>query len=89
MNKHLQLEVCEELANRIRVNSLKMAHRAGHNGAHMGSNLCIVDILAAVYGGVLNFDPTEPTWKGRDRFILTKGHGYKGLFAANEAVGVI
>lgn len=89
MNKHLQLEICEELANRIRVNSLKMAHMAGNNGAHMGSNLCIVDILAAVYGGVLNFDPTQPTWKGRDRFILSKGHGSMALFAALEAVGVI
>lgn len=80
---------CEELAKRIRMNSLKMAHLAGSNGAHMGSCLCIVDIVAVLYGGVLNYKPSAPTWKGRDRFILSKGHGSMTLFSALEAVGII
>ncbi len=83
------LKKCEGLAARMRINSLKMAHLAGSNGAHMGSNLCIVDIIAALYGGVLNFKPAEPAWKGRDRFILSKGHGSITLFSALEAVGII
>jgi transketolase len=90
MSNKLELtKKCKDLANRIRINSLKMAHLAGANGAHMGSCLCIVDIVAALYGGVLNFKPTDPTWKGRDRFILSKGHGSMTLFSALEAVGVI
>lgn len=79
----------ERLATRIRLNFLKIAHLSGTNGAHMGSNLSIVEIVAALYGGVLNFRSTEPTWKGRDRFILSKGHGSMTLFAALEANGII
>jgi transketolase len=90
MNAQKQLiKECEDLANRIRINSLKMGYRAGSNGIHMGSCLCIVDIVAAMYGGVLNYRPGDPAWKGRDRFILSKGHGSVALFAALEAVGII
>ena len=84
-----RLKNCEQIASRIRVNSLKMAHQAGSNGAHMGSCLCIVDIIAALYGGVLNFKPDHPTWPGRDRFLLSKGHGSITLFSVLEAVGII
>lgn len=84
-----KIKNCERLAKRMRVNSLKMAHIAGANGAHMGSNLCIVDILAVLYGEVLNFKPEQPTWSARDRFILSKGHGSMTLFSALEAVGII
>jgi len=79
----------EALATRLRINLLKMAHLAGSNGAHMGSCLCIVEIIAVLYSGVLNFKPTNPTWKGRDRFILSKGHGSMTLFSALEASGII
>ncbi|MCE3229482.1 MAG: transketolase, beta subunit [Bacteroidetes bacterium] len=90
MNKKTELiKKCEAIAARMRKNSLKMAHAAGSNGAHMGSCLCIVDIIASVYGGVLNFNPTEPEWKNRDRFILSKGHGSMTLFSALEATGII
>lgn len=89
-NKEMEcLRNCEQLASRIRINSLKIAHLAGSNGAHMGSCLCIVDIIAALYGGVLNFRPTDPGWSGRDRFILSKGHGSITLFSALEATGII
>jgi transketolase len=90
MNKKMEhLKNCERIATRMRLNSLKMAHMAGANGAHMGSCLCIVEILATLYGGVLNFRSAEPTWKGRDRFILSKGHGSMTFFAALEAAGII
>ncbi len=90
MNKKTELiKNCEALATRVRKNLLKMAYSAGSNGAHMGSNLCIVEIVAALYGGVLNFKPAEPAWKGRDRFILSKGHGSITLFSVQEACGII
>jgi transketolase len=90
MNTKMELlKNCEKIATRMRLNSLKMAHLAGPNGAHMGSCLCIVEIMAALYGGVLNFKPAEPTWKSRDRFILSKGHGSMTFFSALEAVGMI
>jgi transketolase len=43
----------------------------------------MVEILVALYfGGVLRHDPAKPTWPERDRFILSKGHGAPGLYAA-------
>jgi transketolase len=73
----------------MRVNSLKMALLAGQNGAHVGGCLCIIEIMATLYGGVLNFKPEDPKWKNRDRFILSKGHGSMAFYAALEASGII
>jgi transketolase len=47
---------------------------------HIGSALGVADILAALYGGVLNIpDPDDPE---RDRFVLSKGHAGLALYAA-------
>ena len=49
------------------------------NVGHIGSSLCIADILAVLYGGVLRVpDPSAPD---RDRFILSKGHAALALYA--------
>lgn len=47
---------------------------------HLGSCLSCVDILVALYWGVLRLDPGAPTATGRDRFILSKGHAAPALF---------
>jgi len=80
---------CEKISARMRINSLKMALLAGQNGAHVGGCLCIIEIMATLYGSILNFKPDKPTWKNRDRFILSKGHGSMSFYAALEAVGII
>lgn len=41
----------------------------------------MADLLAVLYGGILQVRPEEPNWPGRDRFILSKGHGCAGLYA--------
>lgn len=57
---------------------LEQSKRA-HVG-HIGSCLSIADIVAALYGGVLDVaDPDDPD---RDRFILSKGHAALALYAA-------
>ena len=50
------------------------------NVGHIGSCLSIADIVAALYGGVLNVD--DPGDPDRDRFILSKGHAALALYAA-------
>ena len=40
---------------------------------HIGSALSIIDILSALYNGIMNINPKSPDYKGRDRFILSKG----------------
>ena len=57
---------------------LEQSKRA--NVGHIGSCLSVADIIAALYGGVL--DVPDPASADRDRFILSKGHAALALFAA-------
>jgi len=42
---------------------------------HIGSSFSLVEILRVLYDHVLAYDPAAPRWPGRDRCILSKGHG--------------
>jgi len=66
----------KELAKKIRIDSLRMVHRA--KAAHIGSALSIADILATLYGGVL---------RPYDKLILSKGHATVALYAALKHSG--
>lgn len=68
------------LAKQIRASSLKMVHQA--NASHIGSALSISDIVAVLYGKILNIDPSHPNIKTRDRFILSKGHACVAVYSA-------
>ncbi len=65
-----------ELAKHIRLDSLRMVHRA--KASHIGSALSIADILAVLYGEVMRPD---------DTFILSKGHATVALYAALKHTG--
>jgi transketolase len=65
---------------------------AGRRG-HVASALSLVEILRVLYDDILHYDPANPKWEQRDRFILSKGHGClalyvlmaeKGFFPASE-----
>ena len=63
--------------NQIRLLVLRESKRA--NVGHIGSCLCVAEILSVLYGGVLRIEsPEDPD---RDRFILSKGHAALALFA--------
>jgi transketolase len=70
----------KKLSNNIRKNAVMMTNLGG--SSHIGSVLSISDILAVLYGSILNFNPKDPKWEGRDRFILSKGHAGAGVYAA-------
>ena len=53
----------------------------GGRRGHVGSALSLVEILRVLYDDVLNVRPAEPQWAGRDRCILSKGHGCLALYA--------
>ncbi len=74
-----------ELARYIRRAVLRMTHRA--KTSHIGSSYSMADLLAVLYGGILRVNPQEPDWPDRDRFILSKGHGAAGVYAALAACG--
>ena len=74
-----------QLARHIRRTVLVQSRRA--NVGHVGSCLSVVDILAALYGGVLLRAGTDDP--SRDRFVLSKGHAALALYGALEGVGIL
>lgn len=74
-----------QLANRVRVHAVNMTSRGG--SSHVGAALSIADVLAVLYGGVLNVDPAQPEMRDRDRFILSKGHAGAAVYATLAEVG--
>ncbi len=74
-----------ELAKRIRQHSVRMTGKA--NASCIGSSLSSADIVAALYGRVLRYDPDRPEWPDRDRFIMSKGHACTALYAAMAECG--
>lgn len=79
----------QELALNMRKHTMKLAYRAGSNGAHVGPALSIIDIMATLYGEVLQYQPENPFWEHRDRFILSKGHGSLAYYVALHEAGFI
>jgi transketolase len=70
----------QDVAQRIRRHVLRMVNTA--RSSHIGTAYSMTDLLAVLYGSVLNIDPTQPDWPDRDRFILSKGHGCTALYAS-------
>lgn len=57
-------------------------------GGHLVSAFSCVDIMTALYyGGILRFDPKNPGWEERDRFIMSKGHAAPILYAVLADLG--
>ncbi len=75
------------LAKRLRLKALEMAYKSGKNGSHIGGGLSSIEIFAALYGGILNFDVNHPEDEIRDRLIVSKGHCVLAYYSALNAVG--
>lgn len=70
----------EQLAWKIRRHGIEMTHLSG--GSHIGAIMSVADIMGVLYAEVLRFDPKNPDWEDRDRFILSKGHAGASVYAA-------
>lgn len=75
----------KSIAKKIRINILKMLTQAG--SGHTGGSLSAVDVAVAIYFSKMNFNPKNPSWKDRDRFILSKGHAAPLLYAIMAEAG--
>ena len=67
------------LAKRIRSHSLRMVHRS--KSSHIGSCLSVADILSVLYSDFLNVRPQDPSWEGRDKLVVSKGHAAAVVYA--------
>jgi transketolase len=67
------------LANAIRALSMDAVQAAGcgHPGMPMG----MADVATVLFGQFLKFDPADPAWPDRDRFVLSAGHGSMLLYS--------
>ena len=74
-----------DLALRIRRHAVRMTHYG--KSSHIGAVLSIADILAVLYGRILDVKPDDPDWIDRDRFILSKGHAGAGVYAVLAEIG--
>ena len=76
----MQTSELKKIANDIRIDIIKSLHAAG--SGHPGGSLSAADIITALYFDVMNIDPQDPEMKGRDKFILSKGHANPAQYAA-------
>src|SRR5258708_26358027 len=87
--KKEQVDIAELLrleAERLRILDLKAITRAG--SGHPGGTLSLAEVMATLYfGGVLRYDPQDPSWNNRDRLVLSEGHTAPILYTAFVEAG--
>ena len=80
-------QALKDMARRCRVNIVKMTHAA--NSGHPGGSLSSIDLLCGLYGTQMRFDPDNPDWPDRDRFIMSKGHASPAVYSILHEIGYI
>ena len=78
----------EKIAKEIRKDIMLAAFR-GQTG-HLASAFSAVEIMTVLYfAGILQYDPSDPDWEGRDKFILSKGHASLVLYSVLKRIGYL
>jgi len=76
------------LSKKIRKNIFLAARSGGI--AHLASSFSIVELLLALFDkNIMQFDPSNPDYEERDRFILSKGHAALAMYAVMAHVGYL
>ena len=79
------IKAMNHAADNIRILAVSMVEKAksGHPGGAMGG----ADFINVLYSEFLQYDPADPTWKGRDRFFLDPGHMSPMLYSQLALTG--
>ena len=67
------------MANAIRALAMDAVEKA--NSGHPGMPMGMADVATVLFTKYLKFDPADPTWPDRDRFVLSAGHGSMLLYS--------
>lgn len=86
-HKKLNVEELKALCKRMRLMGMDMALTAGKRGAHVSGSLSCMEIYAVLYGVIMNYDPANPLWENRDRFIAGKEHARLAEYPVMSEMG--
>ncbi len=87
MTHSKSLDELQAIAKRVRRQIVEMITAA--KSGHPGGSLSAVEILVTLYFGVMRYDPKNPEWPDRDRFLLSKGHAAPVLYAVMADAGYV
>ena len=77
----------ERRAWNIRRHAIRMGEVQGQG--YIAQALDIADVLATAYFHAMRYEPQNPEWEGRDRFLLSNGHYAIALYAALIEAGIV
>jgi len=69
-------ELCINTIRTLAIDAVQQAN-SGHPGAPMG----LAPVTYSLWQNFLRYDPADPTWLNRDRFVLSNGHASMLLYA--------
>lgn len=84
-----EIDISKRVANDIRKDIIDITFGLGNVGTHLGGSLSMAEMLATLYMCRISFDNDDPKWDGRDRVILSKGHGVLAQYSAMAHRGII
>lgn len=79
--RQLELRAAEMRLHIVRMMGPNKAH-------HFGGSLSVADLVTAVYFHKMRYDPKNPQWPERDRFLMSKGHSVPAQYVALAMQGV-
>jgi transketolase len=71
----------------IRTLSMDAVQQA--NSGHPGAPMALAPVAYTVFQRAMTYDPADPTWPNRDRFVLSNGHASMLLYATLHLAGVV
>jgi len=75
----------KDLSNAIRFLSIDAVQKA--NSGHPGMPMGMADVVTVLFNNFLKFNPKNPNWLNRDRFVLSAGHGSMLLYSLLHLTG--
>jgi len=73
--------------NVLKARKLVIQGTSTAGSGHPGGSFSMAEILGCIFYKHLKYDPKNPTWEERDKFILSKGHASPGLFSNMAVAG--
>jgi transketolase len=80
-----ETELQRKMANAIRALSMDAIQKA--NSGHPGMPMGMADVATVLFSKFMKFDPANPAWPNRDRFVLSAGHGSMLLYSLLHLTG--